>query len=189
MFRLVFLPLILVLTSLSARADFVITSGAAQHINGFLTLSATLNLGLGNDASEAINSGIPLLIAVQIRLYKKRNYVWDQQLAQWRINREISFHALSGRYIVRSLTQEKFDSFETLSEAATAAGRLSLHWDTSALELTAKHKYDLSLRVFPDFEALPAPLRLAAYLTPTWHLGSDWERWHLGFPQAEAVRW
>ena len=45
--------------------------------------------------------------------------------------------------------------------------------------LIAGERYEGALRVLLDLEALPAPLRLFAYLSDDWRLSSEWRTWPL----------
>ena len=45
--------------------------------------------------------------------------------------------------------------------------------------LATSERYEGALRAWLDIEALPAPLRLLAYLSDDWPLTSEWYTWPL----------
>ncbi len=40
-------------------------------------------------------------------------------------------------------------------------------------------RYEVLMQAELDIESLPSPLRLLAYITPSWRLNSDWYTWSL----------
>lgn len=163
----------------SARADFTIRSGATQLDNGTLTTRADIELDLSQQAQDALVRGIPLTIVLEMTLSRRRSIIWDERIAQWRFTRELSYHSLSGRYIVKGLNGAGQHSYRTLNEALDAIGSFTSTWHSGDAVPAPPAGYWVALRVRLDPDSLPAPLRLVAMLWPGWRLSSGWEEWQV----------
>ena len=49
----------------------------------------------------------------------------------------------------------------------------------SSLSEIKQDEYTLAIRAKLDIEALPAPLRPVAYVSPSWRMSSGWYEWNL----------
>lgn len=173
------MALALLLPAGQARADFKVEKMTPQILGASLELSGRLELGMGAKVEEALNKGIPMDIIIALSLYRKRNIVWDQTIAHWALTRRISYHALSGQYLVTldARKPDEIESHTSLREALNSMGalteiKLPLPGGTGASD-----DYYLDLRVNLDIESLPAPLRPVAYTSFAWRLNSGWSTW------------
>lgn len=168
----------------TASADFQITDIQPVLKTGSLQVSGNLELILTAKVEEAIDKGIPINVDIQLRLYKKRPYLWAKELSRWVLRRQIRYHALSGQYLVSDRnpdhdanSTEVLENFTSLQQALRHMGILS------EIELPFKHdpvekdKLVLDARVSLIIETLPAPLRPVAYTSLDWHLDSGWSSW------------
>lgn len=164
--------------ALPAAASFEVASLEPSVVGQTLFVSGSLELGLTPDVEEAITTGIPIALAIDFRLYRERPLLWDERLASWTVHRELSYHALSGQYLIsRAGTEDERESANSLDEALAELGTL----DQLALPLGAPlaegADYRLDVRVALDVEALPSLLRPMAYTSPGWKLNSGWTTW------------
>ncbi|RRQ21838.1 DUF4390 domain-containing protein [Thiohalobacter thiocyanaticus] len=142
-----------------------------------LLLDARMSFTLSEEARTALQSGVPLVLMLQIEVLEPRNYVWDRVVARLRQRYRLSYHALSERYVVQRLNTGVRASFSSLEGALYSLGQVQALpvLDRSLLE--PGQDYYGQLRVALDVEALPTPLRVWAYVTSDWQLGSDWYPW------------
>jgi len=169
-----------VLLASVAVADFSVEPLVATLNNSEISASASLDLDLSEESVEALEKGIPLVIVVELALHKKRHLWWDERIKRWRYPSQIRYHALSSRYIIETVDSGDFGTFHTVGDALAALGgtrRFTVKVPNSLSE--TKHSYRLSIRARLDIESLPAPLRLVAYISPAWRLGSGWSQWDL----------
>lgn len=161
----------------SAQAGFLITRADGVLLGHNLQLNADLDLNLNNDVEEALRNGISLTVVFDASLYRHRRILWDQGLGDWKLERQISFHALSGQYVVSALDSEEAENFYSLGDALKYMG--TLKEVDLPLTKTATNNGDLRLnmRAELDIEALPTPLRPVAYASRAWHLNSGWTTW------------
>jgi Domain of unknown function (DUF4390) len=164
-----------------AWSDFEVTDIQARLSKKTLAIKGSIDLVLSDKAEEALSKGIPLNVIIDANLVKTRPVIWDQQLASWKLQRSIRFHALSGQYLVSTTTKDQspdIESFISLQEALSYMGNIDLEDLALAPEkLQDANNYLLELRAFLDITALPAPLRPVAYTSRPWHLNSGWTTW------------
>ena len=165
----------------AAHADFKVDNLTPVLTRAALEVGGRLELALTPKVEEALSKGIPLDVVIDFKLQRQRQLLWDQGIAEWKLRRQVQYHALTDQYFVISEkgTSETRESFNSLSEALRQLGSLSdLRFDVPR-ELPAGN-YALDVRVSLDIEALPAPLRPLAYTSRAWHLNSGWLRWKVG---------
>lgn len=168
--------------SAAAWPDFEVTDIQARLSKKTLEIKGSIDLVLSDKTEEALSKGIPLNVIIDVNLVKERSILWDQQVAGWKLQRNIRFHALSGQYLVSTMvTKNKspdIESFTSLQEALIYMGKINLEDLALAPEnLQGDNDYLLELRVFLDITALPAPLRPVAYTSRPWRLNSGWTTW------------
>jgi hypothetical protein len=177
---LIVIPLLVwVLSTTPGSADFSVSQMQAKLEAGKLALSGNLDLGLNNRVEEAVSKGIPLDIDIELRLYRKRPILWAQLLSNWRLRRQVRFHALSGQYLVSEIRDgtEVLESFTSLQQALRQMGTINEQEFTIAAGTDTDDPLLLDTRVSLDIETLPAPLRPVAYTSLDWHLNSGWTTW------------
>lgn len=173
------------LTAVPTSADenrglFKVVSAEISPVDDVYSLSAQLDVRLCPGALEALENGVPLVIGMQVQIYQANTWLWDEIVKEFRIKRQLQYHALSRRYLVRDLASDGQLSFARLADAAVALGRLtneSVHGLTEILKDDAT--YFVRLRGFLDIEALPTPVRLMAYMSSEWDIDSEWYTWPL----------
>ena len=181
------LILCLLFWSLAASAAAETVADSAFHVrearsllvNGVYRVSAQVEYRLGDQALEALEHGVPLVLEIRIQIYRQREWLWNEQVAQLRQRYQLRYHALSRRYLVHSFNTGVQQSFQHLDDALHAIGTL---YDLPLLDarlLAPDGNYELRLRADLDIEELPTPIRLWAYLSSGWGVKSDWYSWPL----------
>lgn len=176
-----FAALLLLLLALPAWADFAVTEVKPRLEGKTLVLNGKLDLALTPKVEEALTKGIRLDVTIDVRLYRKRWYVWNQGVGSWTLHRRIWYHALSGQYLVSTSASDPDarESHGSMLEALKALGTLDELRLPLAAETPAEGEYQVELRAGLDIEALPAPLRPVAYTSLDWRLNSGWSTWKL----------
>ena len=160
-------------------AAFAVSTIQPRIVERVLQVNGNLDLTLTPKVEEAIGKGIPIQLVIDLRLLRQRPLIWDERIEAWGLRRELSYHALSGQYLVGSVSAVPGDreSFTTLNEALAELGAI----DSVALPikepLVANAGYRLDVRVRLDIEALPSLLRPVAYTSSDWNLNSEWTTW------------
>ncbi|GJL80737.1 MAG: hypothetical protein DHS20C01_03710 [marine bacterium B5-7] len=162
----------------SVQANFEVLSGRTKINSNAIVTNAELDLELSDAVAEALDQGIEIDIVAEIRLYRIRPYIWDEEIARWRIDYRLKHHDLSTTYVVRDDRSNELETFVTLREAMDfiADFNVSLPVVTETLPQT-DDGYRVAFSIYLDRGSLPPPLKLIADFSPNWHLGSRWKQW------------
>ncbi|HEU4618101.1 MAG TPA: DUF4390 domain-containing protein [Gammaproteobacteria bacterium] len=175
--------LLFVLASLPVRAAedaaegrFDIRSASVELVGGVYYLDASIALTLSSEAREALRSGVPLTIRLDVALEHRRRFWWDGDDAMLRQRYELEYHALTERYVVSNLNSGDQTSFATLHSALDSLGQIERLPLIDAALLDDDRRHDVRLRIFLDSASFPGPLRLLAFWRRDWSIASDWYR-------------
>jgi hypothetical protein len=158
---------------------FEVRDASVELSSGVYFLNASIEYRLSSEARDALQSGVPLTIRLELELLNKRRFWFDGEDAALRQLYQLEYHALSERYIVQSLNSGDQASFSTLFAALSYLGRITHLPLIDAALIDPDRDYDLRLRAVLDVEQFPGPLRLLAFWRRDWSLASDWFRWRL----------
>ncbi len=158
---------------------FEVRSASMTLVGGVHTLDARLQLVLSNEALEALSSGVPLTIELQLQVIRIRRLYFDAVDAELAIRYELEYRPLSQRYIVRSLNSGDQDSFATLYSALNNLGRIQGLPAIDDSLLVPDRPYRFRLRAMLNTQQYPAPLRLLLFWRSEWQLQSEWIEWPL----------
>ena len=165
---------------LPERQGFFDIRSAATVLNeGVHELEARLQLILSDDALEALNSGVPLTIALDFEVIRVRGLWLDSLDATLTFTYELEYRPLSQRYIVRNLNSGNQESFATLYSALNNLGRIQGLPVVDDALLDSESRYRLRLRARLSTKQYPAALRLLFFWRSQWQLESDWYEWTL----------
>ncbi len=165
----------------SAEEDqfFKVRKAETALVDDVFRLNASIDFHLSKEAKEALQSGVPLVLEIQIQVLRERPWIWNALVAKLTQRYRVLYHALSQRYLIKNLNTGVQGSFRTLDGVLVVIGTLK---DFPMLDehiLESAQSYIGRLRADLDIEALPTPLRLWAYSSPKWRLGSRWYEWQL----------
>ncbi|MDO9106759.1 MAG: DUF4390 domain-containing protein [Methylovulum sp.] len=142
-------------------------------------LSADVMYRLSPKALDALQNGVALFWTVQIKIQQVRALFWDKTLAETALRYRLQYHALLNMYRVRNENSNDVHNFSTLPAALDSMSALRDLPIPSKEIVTSGHETLAKLKVNFDRDALPLPLRPAAYLNRQWYLSSDWTVWPL----------
>jgi len=158
---------------------FDVRSATTTMVAGVHRLEARLQLILSADALDALNSGVPLTIELNLEVIRVRGLWLDDVEAALTVTYELEYRPLSQRYILRNLNSGDQDSFATLYSALNNLGRIqNLPVIDDAL-LQTDSSYRMRLRALLSTRQYPAPLRILFFWRSQWQLQSDWYEWKL----------
>ncbi|MEO5703307.1 MAG: DUF4390 domain-containing protein [Gammaproteobacteria bacterium] len=157
----------------------VIRSAATTLVSEVYVLNADIQYQFSPEVLEALENGVPLTMELNIEIRHPRRLLWDAQFTSLQQRYRIEYHALSQQYIVKNVNSGIQYNFPSRPDAIDAMGTII---DLPILDkrlLEPGRHYFGRLRASLDIEALPTPLLLLAYLSPQWHLTSEWYTWPL----------
>lgn len=171
--------ILLLLPHQSFADGFNIIDANTKLKNNVFLLETTMELKFSDDALDALRSGVPLIILVNIELLKDRNWWWDKTIAELEQGYLLLYHALSEKYIIHNLNSGAQKNYISLNAALSSLGNIK---DLPLIDknlLEENKDYYVRLRSYLDIESLPAPMRPIAYISSQWQLESDWFSWPL----------
>ncbi len=159
---------------------FEVRSASVELEEGIYYLDAWLEYRLSTEAREALESGVPLTIEIEVELLRARRFWFDESEASLLQTYELQYHALSERYLVLNSNAGEQSSFANLFSALNFLGRVNgLPLIDDAL-LEAGEPYEIRVRTILSTEDFPGPLRLLTFWRRDWDLRSEWYTWPLG---------
>jgi hypothetical protein len=161
------------------QGRFEVRDANVQLEDGVYYLNAWVDYQLSSEARDALRSGVPLRLRLDVQVIANRRFWFDAEDAELRQLYQLEYHALSERYIVENLNSGDQASFATLFSALNFVGRVERLPVIDAALLDPDREYDIRLRAALDVEKLPGPLRLLAFWRRDYALASDWFKWRL----------
>jgi len=164
-----------------AHADtkLVVTDAAVAIDDGVYELDARLELGLPEQARRAIDAGLTLHLRYDIEVARVRRYVPDAEVASLEQSYELSYHALSQRYLVRNLNTGEQQDFGTLQSALDSLAEVrGLPLLDSGL-LEPGSSYEFRVRAVLTLRSAPDTLSWLLFWTDDWSATSEWYAWTL----------
>ncbi len=158
---------------------FEVRSASTELDRGVHMLDARLQLVLSSEALDALNSGVPLTIELQMQVIRSRRFYLDALDAELAFRFELEYRPISQRYIVRNLNSGDQDSFATLYSALNYLGRVQRLPVIDESLLVPDRDYRVRLRALLATEQYSAPLRLLFFWRDEWQLKSEWYEWTL----------
>jgi len=165
---------------LPAAQSFSVQGAKTTLKDGVYRLDAVLTFALPKKVLEALDSGVPLTFALDIDVRQPRRYLWDANIASLEQRTTIQYFALTEQYLLHNLNSGYKASYSTLASALRALGDIRGLPIIDAKLLDPDEHYMVSIRSYLDFESLPVPLRMRAYISRNWWLTSGWYSWDLG---------
>lgn len=158
---------------------FDVRSAETSMVAGVHELDARLQLILSAEALEALNSGVPLTIELNLEVIRIRALWLDDVEAALTVTYELEYRPLSQRYVLRNLNSGDQDSFSTLYSALNNLGRIQALPVIDDALLDPDSAYRMRLRALLSTRQYPAPLRILFFWRSQWQLKSDWYQWNL----------
>ncbi len=159
--------------------QFVVHNAGTTLVNGVYTLNASIEYQFGHAVLEALENGVPLTLQLNIQILRPRRLLWNEEFTALQQRYRLEYHALSQQYLVKNLNSGLQYNFPGRQDAINALGTIANLPILDERLLEPGQRYYGRLRASLDIEALPTPLLLMAYLSPQWHLTSEWYTWPL----------
>jgi hypothetical protein len=166
-------------TALAKKGRFEIRTADSRLYNGVYFASALVDYDLSDEALEALENGVALPINLRVELNRIRRWWPDKEVATLEQNYQLSYQALSQRYIVKNLNSGEQESFATLFSALSNMGRVVDLPIIDASLLNPQSNYEIRIRVVLDQNTLPGPIRILAFWSSGFKLQSKWYVWKL----------
>ena len=127
---------------------------------------------------DALRDGITLTFDLQLRIDRDRRFWFNANIVDLTLRRELSYHAVSDRYVVRDTKSGDQESFPTLDGALDFLGRVDA-WPILVEPQLDNGTYTISVRAGVRRGHLPNSLRAILFWTDDWARVSEWYSWLL----------
>jgi len=177
--RLLFALLLSTHTAATFAGSVNVNSADSSIANQMYVVNADVEFEFSDDALDALRSGVALFINIDFRIKRERRYVWDRKIMSLSRRYRIERHALTDRYVITDLVTDDRRIYGSLTSAIKDLGQLRKVPIAEQTAFDSASNYRVGLRARLDLESLPGPLRLIAYISPSWRMSSGWYQWTL----------
>jgi hypothetical protein len=166
-----------------ARADALdgVLEVRSAYVNvdgGVFLLHARIEYPDNPAIRDALRDGITLSFDLDTRVERERRFWFDAEVVALTLRRELAYHAVSERYVVRDARSGDQQSYATLEEALKALGTVE-GWPILVEPQLDGGQYHVSVRAGMRRGRLPSSLRAIMFWTDDWHRTSEWYSWSL----------
>jgi hypothetical protein len=162
-----------------AETTLIIRDAVLRLGENVYELDTNLSLELADDARSAIEGGLTMRLDYEIGISRIRNYLPNDGIASLVQSYELTYHALSQRYLLRNVnTGEQFD-YGTLSAALDRLSQIRSLPVIDANLLPPGPAYSVRVRAVIDMGGTPAALKWLLFWTEDWSAASRWYTWTL----------
>lgn len=146
--------------------------------HGVFLLHARVEYPEGPAIRNALRDGITLDFYLDVRIDRERHLWFNANIVELTLHRELSYHAVSDRYVVRDVRSGDQDTFATLDEALEFLGKVD-GWPILVEPQLDGGNYTISVRAGVRRGTLPSSLRALLFWTDEWARQSEWYTWSL----------
>jgi len=175
--------LLLAFASVFAIADALdgvleVRSAYVNIDNGVFLLHARIEYPVNPAIRDALRDGVTLTFDLDTRVDRERRFWFNANIVELTLRRELAYHAVSDRYVVRDVKSDEQQTFPTLEEALAYLGKVD-GWPILVEPQLNGGNYFISVRAGVRRGKLPASLRVLLFWADDWHRVSEWYSWSL----------
>jgi len=145
---------------------------------GVFLLHARVEYPVSEALRSALKDGVTLSFDLDARVDRERRFWFNANIVDLTLRRELTYHAVSDRYIVRDTRSRDQQSFSTIDEALDYLGKVDA-WPILVEPQLDGGSYTISVRAGMRRGHLPASLRAILFWTDDWARVSEWYTWSL----------
>lgn len=154
-----------------------VTAASVTVDEGVYELDARLDISVPEAGRRAIDAGLTMELDYQIEIARVRRYLPDPGVASLQQRFELSYHALSQRYLVRNLNAGEQQDFGTLQAALDRIAEVRGVPLLDASLLAAGSTYEFRVRGVLRLRTAPDTLSWLLFWTDDWSATSEWYEW------------
>jgi hypothetical protein len=155
-----------------------VSSAYVNLDNGVIQLYARVQYPLNPAIREALQDGVTLTFDVEVKVDRIRHLWFNANVVDLTLRRELAYHVVTDRFVVRDVRTGEQKSFDTLQEALAYLGRVD-GWPILVEPQLDGGRYIISVRAGVRRGKLPASLRALLFWTDDWQRVSKWYSWSL----------
>ncbi len=165
--------------SIVNKGDFQVVSASSFAKESGIAIDADLKMNFPDDVVEALENGIPLMLAVEAQVLRER-FLWRDYIIKQSIQLfELRYHPLTNVHEVKNVATNERYAFNGRQDAMAVLGTIRGAHLIDKENLARNQQYFIQMRISLDISHLPAELRQIASLSSSWRLESAWYRWEV----------
>jgi hypothetical protein len=145
---------------------------------GVFLLHARVEYPVSPAIRGALKDGVTLTFDLDARVDRERRFWFNANIVDLTLRRELTYHAVSDRYLVRDTRSRDQLSFPSIDEALDYLGKVDA-WPILVEPQLDSGSYSISVRAGMRRGHLPASLRAILFWTDDWARVSEWYTWSL----------
>jgi hypothetical protein len=175
----------MLLTWLGARAagpldgEFEVRSATMMLRQGVAELSAVISYPNTSQIRAALMDGVTLTFDLEVEVSSPRRFWFDASVVALNLRRELSYHVISDRYVVRNADGIEQATYPSLAAALEDLGNIERLPIAVAPQLRGDGPWRVQLRAGVRRGRMPDALRALAFWSDAWHRTSEWYVWTL----------
>jgi len=126
----------------------------------------------------ALQGAVTLVFQLEVTITRPRHFWFDATLLDTTLRRELTYHAVTGRYVLSNDADVEQESFATLDEALDRLGHIQDMPVLVQSQLGAG-PWQVAVRAGVRRGRMPAPLRALMFWSGDWQRNSPWYTWML----------
>jgi hypothetical protein len=158
---------------LQIRSAFVVVD------KGVLQLNAHIDYPLNDRIRSALQDGLTLAFDLDVNISRHRRLWFNANVLDMTLRRELTFHAVTDRYVLRDDKGVEQESFPTLEAALERLGRVEDLPILVESQLRGDGPFEVAVRAGVRRGHMPDALRALVFWTDDWHRTSEWYTWML----------
>jgi hypothetical protein len=178
--RLAVLAPVLLLVAVAQAAEPIKLQSAFVNVeSGAYWLDARIVFPPNDEVHAALDGGATVRLTLQVEINRQRRYWVDKEQIEATLRRELSWDAVSQRYILKYMDRGEQDTFAALDEALVAAGVVDAWLLPLKRQLNPDSTYEISVRAGYRSSSVPKALRALAFWSDGWSRKTEWKSWIL----------
>lgn len=159
--------------------DFQIRSAFVVVDHGVLQLSAHIDYPVNDRIRSALRDGVTLAFDLEVTISRHRHLWLDATLLDTTLRRELTYHAVTDRYVLRDDAGVEQENFPTLEAALEKLGHIEDLPILVQSQLRGEAPWEVAVRAGVRRGQMPDALRALVFWTDDWHRTTGWYTWML----------
>ena len=159
--------------------ELAVDSADARFNEGVVELNAQITYPLTEQIRAALQDGVTLTFELEVVISRPRRFWWDVDVVTLDLRRDLSYHVISERYLLRGPTGAEQESFPTLTAALDALGHVERLPVAVDAQMRGDGPWEVALRAGVRRGHIPDALRTLLFWRDDWHRTSEWHTWTL----------
>ena len=159
--------------------DFQIRSAFVVVDHGVLQLSAHIDYPVNDRIRSALRDWVTLAFDLEVNISRHRRLWLDATVLETTLRRELTYHAVTDRYVLRDEAGVEQENFPTLEAALEKLGRIEDLPILVQSQLRGDAPWEVAVRAGVRRGHMPDALRALVFWTDDWHRTTGWYTWML----------